>query len=147
MKEFEINIIYNKGTPTEFVGSPQVSDYPEYAVGDPSYLELVKPNEKITDASIIRIMFDYPLSHSVTLLFTNDGGFTRLEFYRAIYEGYTTIYREERGDVGDPGNLPGLLNRAPSHGRHGIWGHGIGDLCIEAVTHVGNDVYHLSIGS
>ncbi len=130
MKTFEITRLNNAGTSDEYVGSVMVSDYPDYAVGDPSLPKLINPNEKITDATIIRIVFNYPLSHKVKLLFTSKGGFTRLNFFRAIHRGYSIIYREEDEDS-----------------RHGIWPHAMEDLFIEGIIHDGNDVYRLSIGS
>jgi len=109
--------------------------------------QIIDGNEKITDRTSIDIVFDYPLSRSVNLSFTNPSGFTRNDFYRCIYDGYTFIYSEEEADAGDPGHIPGMLNRAPSEGRYGIWGHDMGDLVIERVEHIGDGFYRLSIGS
>lgn len=102
---------------------------------------------RITDLETIEIEFDYPLSHSVKRIFTNQGGFNAYDIFKAVHDGYTTIYREEEAATGDPGHVPGMLNRQRSAGPHGIWGHDIGDLYLEGIVHDGNGRVSLLIGS
>ncbi|NVM54285.1 MAG: hypothetical protein HWN66_11340 [Candidatus Helarchaeota archaeon] len=104
--------------------------------------DLVIKDEKI------KILFQYPLSNDVLLEFESIGGFTRMDIFRCIYEGYKKIYEEEEKDLGDPGSAPHLLNRARSNGKYGIWGHYMGDLYIEGVLYnKSNKTIKLRIGS
>jgi len=68
-------------------------------------------------------MFDYE----------NKGGFTRIDLFRCIYEGYKKIYDEEEQEVGDLGIYENLYNRKESDGKYGIWGHYLDDLFLEGV--------------
>lgn len=109
--------------------SLSVSDYPP----EDKRSCLRNPDEiVITDEKII-IDFDYPLSVVVGFKYYNKGGFSRMDLWRCICEGYKKIYDEEELDVGDPGTVPNMLNRARSFGRYGIWGHDIDDLSIERI--------------
>jgi len=83
----------------------------------------------------ITVNYTYPLSKPVDLEFEADSpdGFTRADLFRKICQGYRQIYNEEHAVVGDPGNIPGMLNRAVSHGPYGVWGHDIGDLALHTV--------------
>ena len=48
---------------------------------------------------------------------------------------YQHMYELEDEDVGEEtGNVPGMLNRAMSEGRFGIWGHSIGDLAYNGAS-------------
>jgi len=113
---------------------------------------LTNADEIVTDSSTVQIIFDYPLSHKVQLGFTNivdgeESPFSRRDFWGAVFEGYTQIYREEDGAVGSTDNIPGMLNRQRSKGPHGIWGHVIDDLFIEGVREVEPNVFELCMGS
>jgi hypothetical protein len=46
---------------------------------------------------------------------------------------YEEIYRQEEATAGDPGYIPGMLNRQSSEGPYGIWGHDFSDLYFESV--------------
>jgi hypothetical protein len=37
---------------------------------------------------------------------------------------------EDETSGGNPGHIPGMLNRNTSEGKYGIWGHDIGDLLL-----------------
>lgn len=112
------------------------------------HMSLIAGDEIVVESPEIEIIFDYPLSNEVVLSFSNDGHpFTRRDFWRAVYEGYTQIYREEDEVEGETGNYPGMLNRQHSDGPHGIWGHHIDDLFIEGVAEVKPNVFALSMGS
>lgn len=108
---------------------------------------IVGGNRQVTNLERIWITFDYPLSQPSTREFFNAGGWTLYDFYRAVYEGYVKIYAEEEGAAGDPGLIPGMLNRASSEGPHGIWGHGIEDLFLEGYQEVAPGEFKLGIGS
>ena len=151
MADFQIDVTYDKGTDDEFNGCPPVCDYPEFLAqrvnGTPCPNHLIEPDELMIKWDEISILFDYPLKNSVRLAFTNPGGFTRFDFFRCVYEGYLNIYKEENAVDGDPGMVPGMLNRARSDGPHGIWGHVMEDLCLEGVEDKGHGMYELMIGS
>ncbi len=91
--------------------------------------ELVIPEEEIT------IRFTYPLSTKEEFTYIQKGGFTRMDLYRCIYEGYTEIYTVEEEAVGDLGTYEMLYNRRTSDGPYGIWGHYLDDLVIEFVRY------------
>jgi len=117
-----IDLVSNKGTVDEWESCVRVCQYLTHAD-----LDLVDPDEKITDREELSITFDYPMSFPLTITFTNIGGFTRLDLFRVIYEGYKYIYNLEEKEVGEEG----MLNKA---GIFGIWGHHIGGLFIEGVV-------------
>ncbi len=100
-------------------------------------------DEIFTDLPKITIYFNYPLKNPVAFHYESPNGFTYKDFYRCVYEGYTTIYKEEE----DPGYVSGMLNRANSEGPYGIWGHYLGDLCLEGFDEKTPGYYTLSIGS
>ena len=119
----------------------------DYSTDGEIYEALINGDEVVAQPEI-EIVFDYPLSQAVTLSFSNDGSpFLRRDFWRAVYEGYTQIYREEDEAVGVTGPIPGMCNRATSDGPHGIWGHDMGDLYLEGVTEVGHNKFELLMGS
>lgn len=96
----------------------------------------------------IDIVFDYPLSTPATLSFKKKGGFTLAKLIECVRKGYEKIYAEEDEDVGPTGNLTGMMNRARSEGRYGIWGHSIEDLAIETIYYnKDKKLITLSIGS
>ena len=77
--------------------------------------------------------YTYPLSvaaHFRHMLTPDMTGEDLLVIGRSDYE---RIYREEDEAVGDPGHIPGMLNRAQSVGPYGIWGHDFSDLYFESI--------------
>jgi hypothetical protein len=78
------------------------------------------------------LVIDYPLETPFKTRFTVDTkGMTRRKLVGLIIKSYRKIYDDEDKDVGgETGNIPGMLNRAPSQGRYGIWGHCLGDLML-----------------
>lgn len=110
---------------------------------------MINPSEKIIRANTITIVYDYPLSVEVKIRHTRIGGWTRRALYNVIREDYTNIYKtEEETAGGDPGHIPGMLNRAQSNGDYGIWGHDIGDLVIEGIRYSEKTkTVHLEMGS
>ena len=85
-------------------------------------------------------VYTYPLStearfdHVLTSTMTGED---LLVLARADYE---RIYREEEAAVGNPGHIPGMLNRAVSAGPYGIWGHDFGDLYFEGIEIDGGEI-------
>lgn len=91
--------------------------------------EIIIPDEKIT------LKITYPLSVEVDREYEQRGGFSRMDLFRYIYEAYKNIYDEEEEQVGDPGTYERLYNRKKSEGPYGIWGHELGDLCLESIRY------------
>ena len=120
---------------------PRVEEFPEITP------EMISDgNPVVTELEHISIMFDYPLSQPTTREFFNPGGFTCYDFYQAVHEGYVKIYAEEAA-ADDAGTIPGMINRAASHGPHGIWGHDLGDLFLEGFREVRPGHFKLGMGS
>lgn len=121
---------------------PRVEEFPEITP------EMISDgNPVVTELERITIEFSYPLGQPTVREFFKPGGFTAYDFYRAVYEGYVKIYAEEEAATGDPGMIPGMLNRAASNGPHGIWGHGLEDLFLEGFREHGPGHFTLGIGS
>ena len=126
----------------DFVSCVRVVEY-----GD-SNIEVIDPDEIVITESDITIVFSYPLSVEVDMKFTSKGGFSRMELFKCIHKAYKEIYDTEHKMVGDPGHIPGMLNRSKSAGPFGIWGHDISDLYIEGIKYKDEDQkYHLIMGS
>lgn len=115
----------------EYQLSPRVVEYSEPI----AKRNLLNPDEIIIKEELIKIEFTYPLSNEVIFKYRNKGGFSRMDLWNCIYDGYKRIYEEEEKEVGDPGTAPNLMNRAESYGKYGIWGHQIGELYIERVLY------------
>lgn len=121
---------------------PRVAEFP-----DVTPEMIADSNPVVTNLERISITFDYPLSQPTTREFFNPGGFTCYDFFRAVYEGYAKIYAEEEQAVGNPGHIPGMLNRSVSQGPHGIWGHDMEDLFLEGFREATPGCFVLSMGS
>ena len=104
---------------------------------------------KIQLEDTVRFVIDYPLSNPKSIVLTHEdgSGWTKQEFADAVRVEYKTIYEEEAAAVGDPGHLPGMLNRRSSNGPHGIWGHDIDDLVLEGIVRLEDGSWDLSVGS
>lgn len=120
----------------------QVDSFPRHAK-----LGLIGADELMTPLKTLRIEFDYPLSNPVTFTFKKPNGFTRLDLFRAVYDGYTAIYAAEdaacRETVNDSSH--GIMQTSDS--PYGIWGHDMGDLAIEEIKIRDDGRVELSIGS
>ncbi|ARF08741.1 hypothetical protein Catovirus_1_791 [Catovirus CTV1] len=82
---------------------------------------------------------DYPLTYPSIFKFTCKIPVTYgllLYAYTVAYQ-LTYIIEEEEDD--DPGHIPGMLNRAISKGRFGIWGHDIDDLVYNGYSDITYD--------
>jgi len=133
----------------DYVGSASVCEYPDCQKPD-RYFDVIDPDEKITSKEEITIIFDYPLENPAKRLFKNKNGFTRLDFYRAIYEGYSEIYDKEFREVKylmENGNDAKKLKEAWKNRPYQIWGHVISDLFIEEVEEIDEGVFKLHMGS
>jgi len=109
---------------------------------------LVNPNKVVINDEKIQILFSYPLTNKVMFTYEKRGGFTRMDLFRLIYEGYKKIYNEEEAEVGDPGIYEILYNRKESDSKYGIWGHYIDDLWIEILYYdPSTRILKMAIGS
>ena len=136
-------------------------------------ISLKDEDEVVIKRSSINVRFKYPLSRPfIAKLVPPDDKpyFTRAGLVAAIAVKYQAIYDEEEASAGryplhgpppgmDPGDaqefmfqqmLGGMasLNRGASHGVHGIWGHGLGDLVLHTISyHAKGDYFTLGIDS
>ena len=124
-QRIDIRKTYEDGS----IGTPTIIDYEVEEFRN----RIIDPDELLIKEEKITILFTYPLSIKVKFEFENKGGFTRLDLFRCIYEGYKKIYDEEEEEVGDPGTYDRLYNRRKSNGKYGIWGHYIDDLFLEII--------------
>ncbi|GAF92717.1 unnamed protein product, partial [marine sediment metagenome] len=78
-------------------GSPTVNDFER----DDIETSLVKAQDIVIKDEKIKIFFDYPIKNKVYFEFESKSkkGFTRLDLFRCIYDGYMRIYREETAEV------------------------------------------------
>ncbi len=85
---------------------------------------------------------------------------TRFVLVDIISKLYQRIYRQEKETATLPiesmaerydrtgGGRPLMLNRAPTYGKYGIWGHELGDLVLRTVYYDSDkDLYTLGIDS
>lgn len=150
---FEIDkryFIEDIGGDPDYTTCVSVCDYGDIKSGNYyDIFEVVDQDEIVTKKNLIRIRFEYPLCNPVAFEFKSPtgNGFTRLEFFKAVFDGYTQIYKTEEKDDKDPGMISGMTNRAPSEGRYGIWGHIIEDLYLEGIIDEGQGNFSLAIGS
>ena len=112
-------------------GTPAVDYYANEELRE----KVINPNVIVIQDEKITINFRYPLHNPATFEYESKGGFTRLDLYRCIYQGYKKIYDEEEAEVGDPGTYERVMNRKPSFGKYGIWGHYLGELWIERIIY------------
>jgi len=116
-----------------------VAEFPDLL---PSSLE--NHNKILTRRQKITIVFDYPMNTSAKFTYTSKNGFTYRSFFKCVYGGYKKIYKEEGPN---PGMIPGMWNRRPTHGKYGIWGHVITDLVLTSATEVKPGIFTLGIDS
>lgn len=81
-----------------------------------------------SNISTIYTVISYPLSKEAIFKFTSTTPITYGMLLYAYNLAYQKIYELEEQDAGNPGHIPGMLNRNSSDGRFGIWGHDLGDL-------------------
>ena len=140
--KFEKRYNNNNGWDDEDNVSPYISvKNPEEDIKEQRF-----PNEIVIPMKKIRVTYNYPLSNKVTFKAAKEG-FSTAEVARKVCEDYHRIYKEEETAVGNPGNIPGMLNRVSSSGPYGIWGHDIGDLLLRTVTQVDDNLFSLGVDS
>lgn len=109
------------------------------------------PDEIVIPLQTIRVEYEYPFNNPATFTHQADKpeGFTRAHLAREIASQYQRIYQEEEAAVGNPGHIPGMMNRQRSAGPYGIWGHDLGDLVLHSVSQDGSelDLFHLGVDS
>lgn len=92
--------------------------------------------------------YDYPLSREAEFKHVLTERTTVIDILLLGAADYRTIYAEETDTEGIPGNIPGMLNRAPTNGKYGIWGHVLSDLYFEAIhINVNTKSINFGIGS
>jgi hypothetical protein len=77
--------------------------------------------------------YTYPLSVAASFPHELTADMTGEDLLVLARGDYERIYREEEEAAGNPGHIPGMLNRTPSAGPYGIWGHDFNDLYFEGV--------------
>lgn len=95
------------------------------------------------------LVIDYPTStpYKATIK-TGKKGMTRIQLADKVCKHYRKMYAEEDETAGgDPGHIPGMLNRNTSEGKYGIWGHDIGDLILVDATVKKNGEIHVGVDS
>jgi len=97
--------------------------------------KVLNPEEIVIRDEDISIVFTYPLSTKAIFSHHSAGGFSRMDLFRCIYEGYKKIYDTEVAEVADPGTGKRVLNRKRSFGSYGIWGHYLEELVIEGIQY------------
>lgn len=105
------------------------------------------PNERVLKTKRVTLVIDYPVRNTFeTIMTSSDGSFTRIGLVSAIADAYQRMYQEER----DTSILPEeslsqrdptcmLINRAPTNGKWGIWGHDLGDLLLHTIAYNVNE--------
>lgn len=102
----------------------------------------------LDDRSEITVIIDYPLSRPCSLHISGSGPVTVGRFCKAVSDMYHVIYKEEeRTSTIAESNIPGMLNRAATDGKYGVWGHGIGDLFLEGAGRRADGTWFLYMGS
>lgn len=102
----------------------------------------------ISGTKAVVITVDYPLENPAEVTVAVPAkGLTRRELYLAIATAYQQTYAEEEETTSVPVEtvaeraerlgLGGvhLINRAPTDGKHGIWGHVLDDLVLVSVDY------------
>lgn len=77
--------------------------------------------------------YTYPLSVEARFTHTLSQEMTGEDILSLARSDYERIYKEEDTAAGDPGHIPGMLNRSRSEGPYGIWGHDFSDLYFEGI--------------
>jgi hypothetical protein len=100
------------------------------------------PKEIVLNEGTYELEITYPLSNPFKGKFkVGKRGLSREKLVEKVIASYNHIYATEDGDVGaKTGNIPGMLNRARSNGRYGIWGHDMSDLMLHTAYVTGKKV-------
>ncbi len=100
-------------------------------------------------SNVLRFVVDYPLTHAKKVELHHPDGepWTQNQFVEAVRATYKEIYDEEEKAAGNPGKIPGMVNRGTSNGPYGIWGHDITDLVLEGAEKLPDGTWDLIVGS
>lgn len=105
----------------------------------------LRANEEFNDAGALEaglalstgeyvFKYSYPLANEAQFKHTLDGKSNVMDVLKLAAADYTKIYEEENASSAIPeGYIPGMYNRVSTNGKHGIWGHVLGDLFFEGV--------------
>jgi hypothetical protein len=97
---------------------------------------------------ILKFVIDYPLTNPKRVVMHRAGGWTVNQFIDTVIKSYKKVYHDENKAIGgDPGHIPGMLNRVRSAGPYGIWGHDLGDLILTGAYKGLNGIWRLDINS
>eukprot|EP00611_Tribonema_gayanum_P030334 TRINITY_DN8403_c0_g1_i1.p3 TRINITY_DN8403_c0_g1~~TRINITY_DN8403_c0_g1_i1.p3 ORF type:complete len:197 (-),score=51.40 TRINITY_DN8403_c0_g1_i1:899-1489(-) len=117
---------------------------------DEALAEMPDADEVVIAEKSIAVELTYPLSgvHRFKLRADTAAGFTRRGLVKRISETYHQVYREEERTQSRPPPVLGfLMNRGPTDGKYGIWGHVLGDLVLHTVSRDKDGTYSLGIDS
>jgi hypothetical protein len=148
VKENQFNDLKGKGRSFSRKGTML-----EYNVWIPDERKILAPNKTYT------LIIDYPLRNTYTQeIKSGKKGLVLREVLNIAVDAYKKIYKEEKKtsklkeesiaerNKGKSGMKSRLLNRAPTDGIYGIWGHDLSDLTITNIIVKGNKIY-LSVDS
>jgi hypothetical protein len=107
------------------------------SVEHPELERLISPDEIVITRNSVRLYIDYPLNYPVFFdLKSKENGFTRKELAEQISKKYHLIYSEEEESANNktiPQEQRKIMNRNPTDGKYGVWGHDIIDLDLTAI--------------
>ncbi len=98
--------------------------------------KLIGKDEIVIPGSNVTVIIDYPLSTSYKFRILSKSGFTRTQLINEISKHYYLLYDEEERTATIktvPQKERKIYNRNQTNGKHGIWGHDIGDLVLDKV--------------
>ena len=110
---------------------------------------LSSPREQVIPTAQATLIINYPVTYEkrVLLRAANGKAFTRVELVRKIAKAYQDVYVEEANTATLPietmqartNGKSMLINRAPTDGKYGIWGHDLNDLLLHTVYYNNRD--------
>lgn len=106
----------------------------ETAVNGHHHNEVLSKDPLGIPAGDYTFVYQYPLEQPAEFKHPVTETASIIDIFLIGKADYEAIYKAEEDAVGHPGNSPGLLNRASSHGPHGIWGHDLSDLFFEGLN-------------
>lgn len=114
-----------------------------------SIKHLRDPKDVVIKARKVTLVIEYPVfvKKRVELVAANKNGFTRTEVAQKIAQAYQNLYAEEERSTALPiesmaersGGPCMIINRAPTNGMWGIWGHDLGDLALHTIYYTASD--------
>lgn len=92
----------------------------------------------VTDTPLVlegeyTFVYTYPLSTPAHIKHPLIASVSAIDILLVAQADYNFIYDAEEKAAGDPGHIPGMLNRQQSEGPYGIWGHDFSDLYFESI--------------